>query len=595
MKKKITYSKINRSEIDQTSKIYLTICPSLIQKLLINKIFNSVNLQKYNGIYIATENRSVSIENNLKDIKDISFISYYIVSLAYRFKRSKLNKVCSIYYTLPFSYNLDLNLRYIICTIEHIVKKYHLNKQNVEIYLNKFDDKYINIFLKRYYKKKYNIKIKFVCLGKIIRPTKQMHFCFNSSNPISLFSILKSIPFKTINCSNKFVKTKILELSSFVKLKKPYQINKKESFLQNSLNSLDFNDLFKYGLNKYKSISYILFKSLISIKYLKLNDIYRIIKYNLFLDYIQININRLFIKNITIFLNKINIEYLFCSHRSFTYESLLYKACRLSGVKSIATDFSLGSPLKNIYKKDFTLTTRPDILLVNSLFRKEQYLIANKAYINSGNNLQVINCNCMQVEYARRNSKNLKNIKKSNQSIVISIFDNNYSENLGIRAKYTKDLGQCLYKYKENLYCLVHSKVKLLNLDNELLNNKINFSKGIKGDFSLDVNSDLIVSIGFQGAAIKSAFAFKKPIIFFSSDKDYFKNVVFFEDKELNQKVMDEFKNLIFGNSELELLLADPINREKSLIRLLKITNNFLGLIGITDENINVTNYLKDL
>ena len=58
---------------------------------------------------------------------------------------------------------------------------------------------------------------------------------------------------------------------------------------------------------------------------------------------------------------------------------------------------------------------------------------------------------------------------------------------------------------------------------------------------------------------------------------------------------MDEFKNLIFGNSELELLLADPINREKSLIRLLKITNNFLGLIGITDKNINVTNYLKDL
>ena len=58
----------------------------------------------------------------------------------------------------------------------------------------------------------------------------------------------------------------------------------------------------------------------------------------------------------------------------------------MSGVKSVTTDFSLGSPLRNIYKKDFTLTTRPDILLVNSLFRKEQYLIANKAYINSGNN-----------------------------------------------------------------------------------------------------------------------------------------------------------------------------------------------------------------
>ena len=82
-------------------------------------------------------------------------------------------------------------------------------------------------------------------------------------------------------------------------------------------------------------------------------------------------------------------------------------------MKSIASDFSLGTPLKNIFKKDITLTTRPDIMLVNSLFRKEQYFLANKDYINSGNKFQAINCSCMQVEYARRNSKNSNNIKNS--------------------------------------------------------------------------------------------------------------------------------------------------------------------------------------
>ena len=68
------------------------------------------------------------------------------------------------------------------------------------------------------------------------------------------------------------------------------------------------------------------------------------------------------------------------------------------------------------------------------------------------------------------------------------------------------------------------------------MQNKINFCKGIKGDFSLDINSDLIVSVGFQGAAIKSAFAFNKPIIFFCSDNNYFDSVTFFEDQTLNKK-----------------------------------------------------------
>ena len=207
--------------------------------------------------------------------------------------------------------------------------------------------------------------------------------------------------------------------------------------------------------------------------------------------------------NISVLLNKVNIKYLFCTHRSMTYESLIYKVCKSAGVKSIASDFSLGYPLKNIYKKEISLTTRPDILMVNSLFRKEQYSIANRDYINSGNKLEIINCNCIQVEYSKRNSSDPKNIKKFLDKINLSIFDNNYGENLAIRSKYTEDLAKTFHPFRDNIYCFVHSKRNIYYLENELSKNKINFCKGIKGDFSLANNSDLVISIDFKGQPLK--------------------------------------------------------------------------------------------
>ena len=288
--------------------------------------------------------------------------------------------------------------------------------------------------------------------------------------------------------------------------------------------------------------------------------------------------NKLFIHNISIFLNKINIKYILCSHRSFNNENLLYTACKLLGIKSIASDFSLGYPLKNIYKKDLTLTIRPDILMVNCLFRKEQYKIANKYFINSGNNLKIINCNCMQVEYAKNNYKILHNIKKQGYKFIISIFDNNYGENLAVREKYTEDIAEYLHTASKDIYCIVHSKNKYFHLENELYKIKFNFAKGSKGDFSLSINADLIISIGFQGSAIKAASTFNKPIIFFSSDKNYFDKLVFFEDQKLNKKLIETFNDLKYGRSEIELLLSSEMNYEDKLNRILNKTKEFFKL-----------------
>ena len=222
------YSKIKSVNEKHTAKIFLTISPLLINIILKNKIFHNINLKKFYGIYLITSNKSILIENNLKDIKDISFISYHIVSLAYRFKRRKLKKKLAKYYSLPFSEEIDINIRYIISITELIIKRYKLKEQNIDLYINKSKDKYVNIILQKYFLKRYNISIKFVSIGKIIIPSKQIHFPYKSCNPLSLFALLKSIPLKTKKISKKFLTTKILEISSFNETKKPYHIDKKE-------------------------------------------------------------------------------------------------------------------------------------------------------------------------------------------------------------------------------------------------------------------------------------------------------------------------------------------------------------------------------
>ena len=90
MTKKYLNSKIDAISLDKKAKIFLSFSPLLLKLIFTNKISNFVNLKKYNGIYLITNNERVPIENNLKEIKDCSFISYHIVSLAYRFKRQKI-------------------------------------------------------------------------------------------------------------------------------------------------------------------------------------------------------------------------------------------------------------------------------------------------------------------------------------------------------------------------------------------------------------------------------------------------------------------------------------------------------------------------
>ena len=212
-----------------------------------------------------------------------------------------------------------------------------------------------------------------------------------------------------------------------------------------------------------------------------------------------------------------------------------------------------------------------------------------------GNKLEIINCNCIQVEYSKRNSADPNNIKKSSDKINLSIFDNNYGENASIRVKYTNDLGKILSTYNRDISCTVHSKIKHFYLENVLKKNKIRYTKALKGDFNLASKSNLIISIGFQGAAIKAAFAFNKPIIFFSSDESYFKDFIFSDDNSQNKKILKKFRTLIFSNDDINILLSSKNKYYSNLDKIKSNSIEFLDLIGISSKIKNIISYLESL
>ena len=105
--------------------------------------------------------------------------------------------------------------------------------------------------------------------------------------------------------------------------------------------------------------------------------------------------------------------------------------------------------------------------------------------------------------------------------------------------------------------------------------------RALKGDFSLVSEADFVISIGFQGAAIKGASAFKKPILFFSSDDKYFSNFNFVKDYDKNRKLNKIFQILAFNNDKLDYFLSDSKNYQIRLEELRENSIIFFNKISI--------------
>ena len=115
-----------------------------------------------------------------------------------------------------------------------------------------------------------------------------------------------------------------------------------------------------------------------------------------------------------------------------------------------------------------------------------------------------------------------------------------------------------------------------------------------KGDFTFSYFSDYIISIGYQSAALKSAYAFDKPLIFFTENKKFFVDANFFFDKNKNNSILEIVNKLTYSGESLrksmsckkeyENFLSNIKIHSKLLIEALGLNKNLISAKNLIDE-----------
>ena len=190
-------------------------------------------------------------------------------------------------------------------------------------------------------------------------------------------------------------------------------------------------------------------------------------------------------------------------------ERFFYSAFADAGLKTAYVDFSLGYNLNlmnrlNIQFNDFQRA--PGFSVVFSRFRQEE-LMARPKPLRS---LRASLCTPLLGTYASQHSQ----IHKFNRDkdLTIAIYDNVYADDSFLSSSEYELLCDFLGSIRSNIRLLIHSKNRHPNLSRRLSAYKqTDFDQG---DFSGDINADIIFSVGFQGSALISASTFGLGILF---------------------------------------------------------------------------------
>ena len=584
------HKNITRIYLCYAFRLYYDFSQSIINK--------SYQLKVFNGIYIFTSKQKVILQNNLIDIEKHEYFATKILNLATRYKRLKIQTHLRNFYSFPFADNYQASLRSVLSFFDLIIRSFELRDQKIILYINSFGDNIIDYYFIKHLKKEYNLRIEFSDFRRI-NPESNIFYTINKNNILSILSSIKWTPIKKKKNFKLFRGKKCFFITHpITKSNEPYLYFLHDKKIREKIHLISFKELCAYGLNRNESFIWFLKEIFNFFTNLKYNELYNLLKTNLFCDYLQLFSNKLYSYNLSILLNKTDIKYIFCSFKAYALEKLIFKTCSLCNIKSIQYDWSLGYPIENkFYSKEITLISNPDILLVGSAFREFQYSYANRSYLSIGNNMEIIISKCFSVDYAINKNKSLLQINRDLKfkKKYISIFDNVYGENAGVRLLYTRNLIQILYKNCSDFKFIVHSKDNYNYLDDYLNIKKMNSIRAIKGDFSLVSEADFVISIGFQGAAIKGASAFNKPILFFSSDDKYFSNFNFVEDFYKNRKLNKIFHNLTFNNKKLDYFLSDNKNYQIRLEELRKDSIMFFNKICVSNKTSSTLGFLKKL
>ena len=531
---------------------------------------------------------------SIAEIEDFEYLAYYFILITKRYYRKILKLKKSDIFDIPSESQNSKNIRYLISLIDIAIKS--KPKRKFSFHCSSSGNRIVDELFKRYYLRKHSIKISIHKYSKMIKPSNDLNFDYKKlsiDKKSFIKPMLKTKKINTLNIPNTgFIHHKNQKNSkAYFKLKKDLSIS-------NNFITLDYLSMYEYGNQKKVE----LFKNIINFSFnLVKRNIWKIIFKNLFYEILEIISCKIYYLCCINAIKTLKLKYLICSYISLKHEKILYQACRNTNTISIFYDFSMGCPLNKYHPGNtkIDLMRNPYFLITFGAQRCEQYKTVKRA---KSDIINIKNALCPQIEFAREQIKQKCNLNKKwdkekyeSNSIKISIFDNLYGFNYSVKEN---DVQSCIDSLETSIFkkvILIHNK-KDGFLEKNIKNSNLNYIYQERANFTNSYYSDFIISLGFQGAAIKSAFAFDKPIIFFSENRNYFKEAYFFFDEKQNEKIFMLIKKLTFNRNKFIKSISNKseyINFIKKIELYSKKLFNELKLNNLDSANKIIQNIIN--
>ena len=152
--------KKNKSIRSNNSSVYSCYNNDLISKLIINSFFNKKRIKTTFG----TKRFNLEFQNeypeiSIAEIENFEFLSFYFIQVAKRYYKKIFKLKDDDIFCLPHESQACLNIRYLISLLEITLKSIPKNK--FTFYSSSSGNKVVDELFKKYYERKFSIKIKF--------------------------------------------------------------------------------------------------------------------------------------------------------------------------------------------------------------------------------------------------------------------------------------------------------------------------------------------------------------------------------------------------------------------------------------------------
>lgn len=463
----------------------------------------------------------------------------------------------------------------------------------------------VNLIAKKYIKNNMNLRVKFFLS---LRNKSFNEFKVNTVNKVTIIDHIRFYFFayrRRIENSNKgnkknsiFIKNQdnssvLLHSHPKKGYSNPYyyleeNLNEYYEDKKESLISLNLDQI---GVEPVQRISSafltlrLIFKSLKKYHFFRLSDLY-------FIFFVKIT-NK-YIKNLKEYLNRNKVELVISSYINSERLDRLYKSCRDLGIKFALYDYSLGFPLENDLNIRYVPDTRKyaDLIFASCEFRKRQYLAATK-HLNSKPIVKLHYC--PQTAYSISKAENIKYYPYSQKekNFKMGLIDGRLITDNYMHIDDLITFIKTIQRIEQKHTLILQSKSKETYLLFEKYKIKHNIiSNECKGDFSAIKRVDLIISLNFQGTAIKAAAAFNKPLIFYTEKPYNYEELIFLSDKRDNQICNQLIKKLWLDKGSIYNFLNDILIPEK-LNYINKKSSKFISLLGMA-ENKNIKKIFEE-